>query len=210
MNKIFVLIFTGALFFTACQPQPKRIACIGDSITNGGGLGVEAFYPTQLDVMLGDDYAVLNCGESGATMQSNGNKPYWKEKDLSNVFVFQPEIITIMLGTNDSKNFVWDAENYEQSYQRMIDTLQTLPTQPKIYLCLPPPAYSAAWEINDSTIRAGVIPIINRLAEKNKLPVIDVYEGMSNKSDLFPDGIHPNNAGKKIMAEIIAQAIQNK
>ena len=182
---------------------------MGDSITNGGGAGIEAFYPTQLDKILGENYEVLNLGESGATMLKGGNKPYWHQKDFPNVFVYQPDIIVILLGTNDSKGFNWNAKNYELDYQSMIDTLQTLPTNPQIYLCSPPPAYNSAWEISDSTIQAGIIPIVNRLAEKNKLEIIDFYNGMSNKPNLFPDGIHPNAEGKKLMADIVAKAIKN-
>jgi alpha-L-fucosidase 2 len=202
---------TLSLFFVillvSCNPNKTKIACMGDSITNGGGEGIEAFYPTQLDDMLGAGYEVLNLGESGATMLKSGNKPYWHQKDFPNVFVFQPDVITILLGTNDSKGFNWNAKKYESDYQNMIDTLRTLPTKPKIYLCSPPPAYSSVWEISDSTIQHAIIPIVNRLAEKNQLEIIDFYKGMANKSELFPDGIHPNNEGKKIMARIIADKI---
>lgn len=208
--KQVVLLGIVMLLWVACTPDLIKVACIGDSITNGHGLGTESFYPTQLNKMLGEQYVVLNCGESGATMQSKSYKPYWEEKDLSNVFAFKPDVVTIMLGTNDSKIGVWNAEMYERDYQRMIDTLRILETNPEIYLCTPPPAYSHAYKISDSTIQAGVIPIIHRLAERNGLKVIDVYAGMQNMSDLFPDGIHPNNQGKEIMARIIFQELNEK
>lgn len=205
-NLLFILI----IFLLSCQSNKTKIACIGDSITNGGGKDHStAFYPVQLSHILGESYEVLNCGESGATMQSDGNKPFWNQKDLPNVFVYQPEIVVIMLGTNDSKTFNWNAQSYERDYQRMIDTLRTMPTNPQIYLCSPPPAYNSAWEISDSTIRAGVIPLVNKLADKNGLEVIDVYNSMTNMAELFPDGIHPNGAGLKIMAETVAKAIKN-
>lgn len=195
------------MIFVSCQTKIK-VACVGDSITNGGGKNASSFYPMQLDKSLGENYEVLNCGESGATMQTDANKPYWFQKDLANVFVYQPEVIVIMLGTNDSKTPNWNATSFERDYQLMIDTLRTLHTNPEIYLCSPPPAYSHAWEISDSTIQAGVIPIVNRIAQKNNLKVVDVYNGMTNLSNLFPDGIHPNPEGIKIMADIIAKGIQ--
>lgn len=118
-------------------------------------------------------------------MQTDGNKPYWEQKDLSNVFVYKPDVIVIMLGTNDSKIPVWNAASYERDYQIMIDSLRTISTKPTIYLCSPPPAYSDKWEISESTIKSEIIPIVNRIAAKNNLKVIDVYNGMTNMSNLF-------------------------
>lgn len=206
MKSYLSLLAFLSIIFISCQSEIK-VACVGDSITNGGGKNQSSFYPSQLDVLLGDGYQVLNCGESGATMQSDGNKPYWNQKDLHNVFVYTPDVVVIMLGTNDSKTNNWNASSYERDYQLMIDTLNTLDSKPQIYLCSPPPAYSSAWSISDSTIRHEVIPIVEGIAKKNNLQIIDVYNGMTNMSDLFPDGIHPNAKGIKIMAEIVAKNI---
>lgn len=200
---LFLILF----ILTSCNENIIRVVCLGDSITNGGGEGAEAFYPTQLDKLLGDEYEVLNCGESGATMLKESNKPFWKQKDLPNIFVYQPDIVVILLGTNDSKGFNWNAKRYEEDYQAMIDTLQSIPSHPELYLCLPPPAYKSAWEISDSTIQTGVIPIVKRLAEKNDLSVIDFNSEMTGMPGLFPDGIHPNEEGKSLMAEIVAKEL---
>ena len=208
MKFTLITLFAFSLFLFSSQNTVK-VACIGDSITNGGGKGEAAFYPTQLENILGEEFKVLNCGESGATMQTDGNKPYWNQKDYHNTFAYNPDIVVIMLGTNDSKTNNWNAKSYERDYQLMIDTLKTMESNPKIYLCSPPPAYSDAWSISDSTIRAGVIPIVEKLANKNNLKVIDIYNAMTNMSDLFPDGIHPNNKGLKVMAETVAKGVQN-
>lgn len=209
MKNKSILILLLFVIVAGCNSEIK-VACIGDSITDGGGNSKADFYPVQLDSMLGQEYKVLNCGESGATMQSDGNKPYWYQKDFHNVFAYQPDIIVVMLGTNDSKTENWNATSFERDYQSMLDTLSTLNTNPKVFLCSPPPAYSSAWNISDSTIRAGVVPIVERLAKKNKLKIIDVYSGMTGISDLFPDGIHPNAEGKQLMAQIIASAIEKE
>ena len=207
MKFYLIILVSLSIFLISCQNEIK-VACIGDSITNGGGKSQSSFYPAQLDILLGDNFRVLNCGESGVTMQSDGDKPYWYQKDLHNVFVYMPDIVVIMLGTNDSKTNNWNAASFERDYQLMIDTLKTLDSKPQIYLCSPPPAYSSAWSISDSTIRSGVIPIVEGIAKRNNLPIIDVYNGMTKMSDLFPDGIHPNEKGIKIMAETVAKGIQ--
>lgn len=112
------------------------------------------------------------------------------------------------LGTNDTKPYNWNAERFASSYQALIDTFQTITPQPKIYLCLPVPVYETKWGINDSTVVNGVIPAIKAMAEKNKLAIIDLYSALSNQPELFPDKIHPNEAGAKIMAETVAKAIR--
>lgn len=208
MKFSITLIMLSSILLISCTKRTK-IACIGDSITNGGGKNhIASSYPYQLGFILGEDYKVLNCGENGATMQTDGNKPYWDQKDLSNVFVYEPDLVIIMLGTNDSKTENWNSTSFKRDYQLLIDSLLTLKSNPIIYLCSPPPAYSSAWNINDSTIQNGVIPIVKQLAKTNKLEVIDVYNGMTNMSQSFPDGIHPDHKAVKILAKIISEGIR--
>jgi alpha-L-fucosidase 2 len=208
MKKSIISLVFLTFIFTYCSCSKRvKVACIGDSITNGGGKGKSSFYPVQLDSLLGKEFEVLNFGESGATMQKDGNKPYWHQKDFHNVFAYKPEVIVIMLGTNDSKTYVWNETSYERDYQLMIDALNTINPKPQIYLCFPPPAFSSNFKISDSTIRLGVIPAIRKIANKNNLQIIDMYEQMTEMSSLFPDGIHPDKKGRLIMAKIIAESI---
>jgi alpha-L-fucosidase 2 len=211
MNKtIFSLITCATLFLVSCNQKVVKVACVGDSITEGHGLAIQSKtgYPVMLDSLLGQEFTVLNSGRSATTLQTKGDFPYWIAKEFSNVFAFAPDIIVIKLGTNDTKPQNWNAENFEKDYQTLIDTFQTIATQPKIYLCMPVPVFETRWGINDSTVVNGVIPIIEKLAKTNKLTIIDLYHTMGNQAVNFPDGIHPNEAGVKEMANIIANAIK--
>jgi alpha-L-fucosidase 2 len=143
-------------------------------------------------------------------MQKNGNFPFWISKEFSNTFAFRPDIIVIKLGTNDTKLQNWNPQNFELDYQSMIDTLATISTHPKIFMCLPVPVFKTNWGINDSTLTNGVIPILERLAKKNKLQLIDLYQPMTIEIVNFPDFIHPNEIAVKKMAKLIAAAIQPK
>jgi acyl-CoA thioesterase I len=211
MNNIkYLLIFFGLYFLSFCSQKVIKIVCIGDSITEGYGLANQSktAYPAVLDSILGMDYDVLNSGRSATTLQKEGNFPFWICKEFSNVFEYKPNIVTIMLGTNDTKPENWNAIRFETNYQALIDTLNTIKSKPQIYLVLPVPVYQTNWGINDSTVNAGIMPIIKKLAEKNKLKVIDLYHTMQNQPVNFPDGIHPNEKAEKMMAEIIANAIK--
>lgn len=209
--KIRITIFSSMLvfFIISCSPIIK-IACVGDSITQGIGTAFESksSYPVILDSILGKKYIVLNCGRSGATIQQKADKPYLKSKDFYNTIAFKPNIVIIALGTNDSKDFNWVASRFENDFQALIDTLKTMQPKPKIWVCLPPPAFKKAWSINDSIITQGVIPVIEKLKKINNFEIIDLNQQLKNKSELFPDGIHPNESGAKLIAEIIAAEIK--
>jgi acyl-CoA thioesterase I len=206
----FSLLVATLCILTSCTETKTNVACVGDSITEGATIYWESSesYPVILGNLLGHSYNVTNCGRSATTLQKEGDFPYWRCKDFHNVFASKPNIIVVKLGTNDTKPYNWNAERFASSYQALIDTFQTITPQPKIYLCLPVPVYETKWGINDSTVVNGVIPAIKAMAEKNKLAIIDLYSALSNQPELFPDKIHPNEAGAKIMAETVAKAIR--
>lgn len=203
-------IIVCVVILNSCANKVTRVACVGDSITEGYGLAVQSKtgYPVVLDSILGVGYAVLNSGRSATTLQQKGDFPYWICKEFSNVFAFNPDVIVIKLGTNDTKPYNWQAGRYEKDYQALIDTFRTIPANPRIYLCLPVPVFKTKWGINDSIVVNGVIPIVEKLAKANQLPVIDLYHQMLNQGANFPDSIHPNEQAAKVMAEIIAKEIK--
>ncbi len=202
--KIICLFFI-LLIFTSCSNKIK-VACVGDSITEGYGLAWQSktAYPVVLDSLMGPGYSVLNLGRSATTLRKKGDFPYWSCKEFYDVFVYQPDIIIIQLGTNDTKTQNWDAPSFAADYQALIDTFKTIQSKPRIYTCLPVPVFHTKWTINDSVMTTGVIPIIEKLAKENNLPVINLHKKMSGQGNNFFDGIHPNKKGAKIMAEVIA------
>lgn len=198
------------LIFTSCSNNTK-VACVGDSITEGYGLAWQSktAYPVVLDSLLGGSYSVLNFGRSATTLRKKGDFPYWSCKEFYDVFAYQPDIIIIQLGTNDTKTQNWDAPSFAKDYQALIDTFKTIQSKPKIYVCLPVPVFHTKWTINDSVMTEGVIPIIKKIAEENNLSIIDLHQKMRGQGENFFDGIHPNEKGARIMAEVIAQYLEN-
>jgi alpha-L-fucosidase 2 len=210
-NIVLILTLLLVIVLNSCSPKIIRIACIGDSITEGSGLSrpSKTAYPVVLDSILGPKYDVLNCGKSATTIQKKGDFPIWNFKEFSNAFAYRPNIITIKLGTNDTKPQNWNAARYEADYQSLIDTLRSMKTHPKIFLCLPAPVFKTKWGINDSTVTVGVIPIIKKIAANNKLPIIDLYNSLLGQSLNFPDNIHPNEKADRLIAELIAKELKN-
>jgi lysophospholipase L1-like esterase len=134
------------------------------------------------------------------------NEPAWRD-----ALDFCPNIAIIKLGTNDSKPENWQYnKEFAADMQQMIDSLKALPTKPRILLATPIPAYAKTWNINDSVIVNGVIPIVRQLAKKNKLEVIDLHESFNNDDgqQILPDAIHPTAQGANQMAKIIYGALK--
>ena len=60
-------------------------------------------YPAQLQAYLGDGYEVKNFGASGRTILSKGDYPYSETDTYKASLEYQPDIVLIKLGTNDTK-----------------------------------------------------------------------------------------------------------
>jgi len=193
-----------------------RVACVGNSITEGFGLKDKKTqsYPARLQTLLGDRFLVQNFGLSGHTLMRGTDRPYMNDKKwfrFQKALASQPDIVTIKLGTNDSKT-PYDSllhADFMRDLNALIDSFQALPSHPYIYLCTPIPADGEVWTIRDSVIIGEVIPRIRAVAQERNLPVIDLYKPMKPFLDLLPDKIHPNAAGAMIIAEEIARRIES-
>lgn len=217
-QKGIYLIGIFLMFSMLIQAQSNvvKVACVGNSITYGYGLKdqIRDAYPAVLERILGDGFDVQNFGCSGATLLRNSNYSYWKTATYQNAKAFNPDIVVIKLGTNDSKSTnksIWN--EFQNDLSNMVDTFRLLPSHPKIYLCLPVPAYSIIkgnFGINDSIISNVIIPKIKKVAKIKKCELIDLYTALENHENLFPDRIHPNEAGAVLIAQTVARSLKGR
>lgn len=202
-----------------------RVACVGDSITFGFGIKdrQRQSYPAVLGKLLGAGYDVRNFGHSGATLLKKGNLPYIKQKEHGLALAFAPDIVIIMLGTNDSKHRgegsldsekaldLWQYKaDFVPDYKDLIAEFRKVNPQVKVYVCLPTPCFPGRWGINGATIHDEINPMIRQVAKDTGASLIDLDAALAGKSDLFPDTIHPNAAGAKLMAEAVHRALAAK
>ena len=100
IGALIIVILSGIVVFsvveTNCAAKLIRVACIGDSITQGSS------YPSKLHQLLGSDYAVANFGVCGSTVSRGSIKPYIDQVEFQQAIDYHPDIIVIMLGTNDA------------------------------------------------------------------------------------------------------------
>lgn len=203
-----------AMIFRTYKSKVTRIACIGNSITDNNH-DANA-YPIKFNQLMGRDFYVLNAGVSGRTLLRKGDSPYEKSAYLDSVFKFKPNVITIKLGTNDSKPYNWDAHKNEfvPDLRWLIDTLSTISPKPSILLCTPVPAWkradsTEAYDIRGAVIRDEIIPKIKQVAQEKNLPVLDLYTGFLPYRNLTSDGVHPTTVGQDTLAHIFYRAYKN-
>jgi len=207
-----ILILTLVFSLTVDVANAKLVACVGDSITYGYGLPNRASncYPAQLARILqevNNEWETQNFGVSGATLLRKGHMPYVVQSAYNRALESEPEVVIIMLGTNDSWPPNWaHKDDFIPDYLALIDAFAQLPSQPKIFVGYPPPVFSSPYHDN-IVIREQIIPLIDQLPTYKEVQLIDLYTPLEESRHLFPDGIHPNTEGAKVMAKIVASVI---
>lgn len=208
----FALMF----FSSACAScltlaaEPIKVACVGDSITFGHPGPRDKSYPAVLATLLGPAYEVRNFGQNAATLSRAGNLPYWKFKAFEDATAYQPDIVIIALGANDSKVEAWmAAEPFSKDIKDMVRHFRQLPSNPLVMLGIPiPVAPERTKGITAKKVRERITPMIQQVAREVHAPTIDFYTPLAGKFELLPDTIHPNEQGYRIMAETAAAAIK--
>jgi acyl-CoA thioesterase I len=205
--------FTLLLFASFTVAADKiRIACVGDSITYGAGLENRGrdCYPSVLQKLLGDKYDVRNFGVNGATLLRKGDKPYGKEKAFADAKKFKPNVVVIKLGSNDTKPQNWKhVDEYVADYKVLVGEFRSLDSKPECFVCYPAPANKGAFGIDDGRVKE-LKSKIDQIGRELGLTVIDTYTPLSGNPKWFPDQVHPNAAGAKVLAETVHKALTDE
>ncbi len=211
------------------KPDAVRVACIGNSITDGHGIELASAYgyPALLQKKLGSGYWVKNFGVSARTLLNKGDHPYMNELAWRDALAFDPDIVVIKLGTNDSKPQNWQhASEFRSDLEQMLFALRPDLAQPvkkkkgkkkaapapaarpQIILCTPIPAFKSTWDISDEVITSQIIPILKEEAAKYNLQLLDLHTLYAGDGDkMLSDGIHPDGRGVQRLADIVAGAL---
>ena len=204
----------------AAKPTQKRtfdgtvkVACVGDSITKNG------YWEHNLLGALPQNYTVEGFGVNAATALRDGMKNdgtpmgYVGTEVYADSLKTAPDIVVIMLGTNDSKLYNW-AGDMQNPGQFIIDTTdlvrayQQSASAPTVFLALPPTVHQPYAGITNEVIESGVIPALRQVAKDTGAVLIDTHTATKNAAEHFADGVHPSDAqGKKLIADAVAAAI---
>lgn len=192
----------------------KVYVALGDSLTYGiGTANFTESYPYRLSESFAKN-------ESGLELL-NFSFPGFKTKDIVNkideTVAAKPDIITILIGTNDTHGFIKKSD-FETNYNEILSRLSSQ-TKAKIYVINEPYIGSRTVQLPpfkqyfDHVTRTHN-KIIKRLSEKYKLEYIDLYSDTSSQfkksgEQYSKDGFHPSAEGYRIWSEQIINDINN-
>lgn len=190
------------------QAETVRISCVGDSITYGytSSSQVTQSYPAQLQKLLGDGYQVSNFGMNSTTMLKNGNRPYWNQKVYTDSMNSSPDIVILMLGTNDSKDVNWKNHKgeFESDMKELIQKYQDLPTHPIVYVGLSPRlTVDTVMDLVNEVIIREIVPLQRKVAQEMECPILDIHALSQTMTGDFNDSVHPTDIGYQKIANYI-------
>ena len=215
---LFILLVALVLFFSvrmlhagepAGSAQTIRVACVGDSITYGARISNRSAncYPAQLNALLGTNYTVQNFGVNGATLLKHGDIPYWKTRAFKAAQNFKPDVAIINLGANDAAPYNWIYKyEFMKDYIELVRSFQSNGCA-TVWICYPAPTYPGPYDFTEPVVVNEIIPMINEIARQTGAKIIDLHRPLSGRAELFPDTVHPNAEGARLMAAAVFAAI---
>ena len=184
------------------QTQPIRVACIGDSITRG------TEYTLDLWALIGADYVIGDFGVGGATVSLNSDASYMNKTAFTTAKEFEPDIVIVMLGTNDADTSLNETtQEFVSDYISLLDAFDTLQTKLQIYIVQPPPIFPNNCTLSQDLLIERIIPGIGKVSAQTGFTIIDTFSPLEGKPELFADGIHPTAAGAEKIAEAVYAAV---
>lgn len=190
-----------------------RVACIGDSITWGFTLlnPWKQSYPALLREMLGEGYEVRNFGYNDASARFDADTPYVDKRVYRDSLAWNPDVVLLMLGTNDTKTRNWDPAIFRRDYRRIVDAYRALPSAPRVILVAPirifPIMGLPLLGVHPETMEEGVRPAIREIAEETGLELVDLRD-LFTDTTYCRDGVHPQKTGARMLAEAIFNAVR--
>lgn len=185
---------------TVADASPKAILVFGDSLSDGFMLKRTEAYPALVAKKLraaGLDFSVTNASVSGGTTDGGLERlpPHLKHRI---------DILILELGINDVFHGL-SVDQIQNNLQQIIDKVKARnPNACVVIAGIQVPGYAA----DDYVSAFG--KMFADLAAKNRAALVpSLLEGVGGNSSLnLPDGIHPNAAGQRILAENVWRVLQ--
>jgi len=198
MNPTWWTIPLIALSVLLAANGPPKVVFLGDSLTEGLGVAQEQAFPQVVADILkarGKPIEAVNAGISGSTSASAPARMRWVLKG-------NPALVVLALGANDGLRGIAPAvtarnlaEAINLAREKNVRVLLVGMKAPPNY----GPDYTHAFEQTFSA-----------LAARFQLPLLPfLLEGVAGRPELNQaDGIHPNPAGHRIVAALVAPHVE--
>ena len=197
---ISILCAPAAAGAAPASSQMKTILVLGDSLSAGFGLKSSEAYPALLAKKLraaGLSFQVTNASQTGGTTEGGLERLPAHLKRKIDIFILE-------LGINDAFRGV-PVDQIQNNLQQMIDKVKARNPDVRVLIAgMQLPNYAA----DDYVFAFG--KMFAELAAKNGGCLVPyLLDGVGGDPSLnLPDGIHPNAAGQKILAENVWRVLE--
>ena len=195
------LVILSFLFAQPVSAAPmKRILVLGDSLSGGFGLKPSEAYPALLANKLraaGLNFQVTNASQAGGTTDGGLERLPGHLKRKIDIFILE-------LGINDAFRGV-PVDQIQNNLQQIIDKVKARNPDVRVVIAgMQQPNYAT----DDYVAAFG--KMFAELASKNgTLLVPYLLDGVAGDPSLnLPDGIHPNAAGQKVLADNVWRVLE--
>jgi lysophospholipase L1-like esterase len=210
----FVAALLVSLLMCSAGFAVTKWACVGDSITAGWKLKEASTYCYKLGVLLGSEFETANFGHSARTMLKNPVEgwPYWESPLFIDSQSYSPDVVSIMLGTNDTHPNNWPELSgaYYQDAVELVTTYQNLVNSPRVILMTVPPVKEGNSR-NPAIIEAN--GILQQVALDTGCELADVWTAIDSSGLLerekFKDPIHLDSPAHTIIADLLYEHFAN-
>jgi len=183
-----------ALVTTLAPPAggaERVVVAFGDSLTAGLGVTADEAWPALIEARLrreGYPYRVVNAGVSGDTTAGGLRRVDWILRN-------RPQIAVVALGANDGLRGL-DTEAMERNLLGIVERLRASGARVLVAGMRVPTNYGEGY----SQAFRDVFPDVARRTGSALMPFL--LDGVAADPRLNqPDGIHPNAAGHRVIAE---------
>jgi acyl-CoA thioesterase-1 len=192
-NFYIVILIIFSTLGLASETNEKVILFIGDSLTAGYGVSQKSNFPSLIGNKLKSEnisVKIVNASISGSTSASSHSRLRFYKK-------LRPSILFLALGANDGLRGV-PAKQTKLNLEKTIQLAQSWKTKVILAGMKVPPNYGEVY-------RREFEAMYPALAKKYKVTLVPflLHNVAGEKSLNQGDGIHPNEAGNKIMAETV-------
>lgn len=197
---VFLVALIAALPAQAAAKDspPLKVVAFGDSLTSGHRLPGKDAFPSVLQGKLtsaGLPFTVVNHGVSGDTTAGALRR-------LDRVLAERPQILIVELGINDGLRGVPVAQ-VKANLAKIIETAQAQDAE--VLLCAMEALPLQGWQYTIDFHR-----MYDELAAQYRVPLVPfLMNGVLGNPDMISDdGVHPNVAGARFIAETVWEYLQ--
>ncbi|MEX2606381.1 MAG: GDSL-type esterase/lipase family protein [Kiritimatiellia bacterium] len=204
LYRIGLLLFAGIL--CSCNPfdsgsgggsgsGPQTVLVLGDSISGVTNYPGVPPWPTLIAGMQ-PEWTLVNRASSRERIAGG------RAKVQSALQSAQPDVLVVFYGTNNA--IMGDTAGFEGDLRAIIQAGKNAGA--RVAVCTVPTMYGARRIYNGRI--SEINSIIRTTAPAEGATVVDIFKELgTDNPDMFPDGIHPDLDGQRIIAIAVAERI---